>query len=238
MYKSDVLKSFPAENHAILTMQDYNLRSTKLKEEREVSVVLNGTGGDFRSLAIEAGMGEPSDHPTLRAILEKNGYSPHNFARAVYDICIKRHPRINCLLLSGPSGTGKSILAKGIVSLFYWGDVDRTVNSVFRYERLRNKGIALQEECHITPDVIDDYKQLWGGEPFFINMKNKTAYLLERIPVIATTNKEGGSFVNAVDLQALMNRTIHFKLNFPVFPPEPISNADVVKFILFHLDGN
>ena len=121
----------------------------------------------------------------------------------------KKINKINTLVFIGPTNTGKSLLANLIGKPYLKGYVQRSAEgNSFHFEGLLNKSVAMLEEPRITALTMNDYKVLLGGEDFEVNKKHQAPEILKRIPVLITTNAPIGSYLQAVDAQALDNRAI------------------------------
>ena len=87
------------------------------------------------------------------------------------------------------------------------------------------------EECHVTLDNIDDLKQLFGGEEFYINVKTKRPYLLERCPCLVTCNEFQPKFCNGSDVAALKDRMIVFSFHCKAEPsPKLFDSCDLARY--------
>ena len=117
-------------------------------------------------------------------------------------------------MLQGPSNTGKSLLAKLIVSGYNYATVARSTESNnFIFQNLLGKTAALMEEPFITKATVNDFKQLLGGERMEIGIKHRDREWLERVPIICTTNDvQLADRCNSVDCQAIQNRCIYYRL--------------------------
>jgi len=68
--------------------------------------------------------------------------------------------------------------------------VGQTSESVeFKWQNLVNKFVGLVSELTITTiDVANKCKEIFGGEPSQVNIKNKPCQLLPRTPILLSSN--------------------------------------------------
>lgn len=168
----------------------------------------------------------------LDDICEANGINKNVFAMSILE-ATSGASNSRTLLLYGPSGTGKSLILHAIRKPFFWGDMDRTMNCSFPWERLLGKNMYCLDELRITPENIDDLKQICGKESFYINVKNSTALLLNPRPCICATNNIFPRFIQPEDLNALKRRCMLFKLDHRLHNAT-LSSCELFKFCYRH----
>ncbi|KAH3847885.1 hypothetical protein DPMN_090220 [Dreissena polymorpha] len=100
----------------------------------------------------------------------------------------KQSAKKNCIYLQGESNAGKTWLFRSLfpdTSL-----VGQTSESVeFKWMNLVNKFIGLVSELTITMiDLANKCKEILGGEPSQLNVKNKPSVLLPRTPILLSSN--------------------------------------------------
>lgn len=72
--------------------------------------------------------------------------------------------------------------------------------------------MAILEEPRISQATVDEYKLLFEGAHFEINVKNRDMQLLTRKPIFISTNRDIGYWVPPTDSDALKSRTKTFHL--------------------------
>lgn len=120
---------------------------------------------------------------------------------------------MNCLILEGPTGSGKSLTLNGILSKLNTAIMTRSGDATqFYYQNLLGKTYAMFEEPRIGIQRVDDYKLLLEGATMEIDVKHNEPEKLERIPIFISTNKPIDFWVDVKDGAALRNRCKTFKL--------------------------
>ncbi|VUZ44505.1 unnamed protein product [Hymenolepis diminuta] len=150
----------------------------------------------------------------LDTLFEANGIVPAEFIDKLERVMDKRDTKINCLVLYGPTNTGKSLLCKIMTEFLLTGTISRrTENSSFAYENLLDRSVAILEEPKVNAANINDMKQLLGGEAFEVAVKYKPMQYLQRLPVIITTNEYLGCRIPDVDAAALESRYYQYTVS-------------------------
>ncbi|VDL64675.1 unnamed protein product [Hymenolepis diminuta] len=197
-----------------------NLRQSRLKEEREKSYseLLNrelcmSLTGKARHECSQYPF-TPAVRSWLDTLFEANGIVPAEFIDKLERVMDKRDTKINCLVLYGPTNTGKSLLCKIMTEFLLTGTISRrTENSSFAYENLLDRSVAILEEPKVNAANINDMKQLLGGEAFEVAVKYKPMQYLQRLPVIITTNEYLGCRIPDVDAAALESRYYQYTVS-------------------------
>ncbi|KAL5961051.1 Initiator protein NS1 [Taenia solium] len=87
----------------------------------------------------------------LHNIFRNNRIFLADFLQEVDNIICMKYPRINTLVLRGPTSTGKTLLAKNIVKPYNYGTVSRDDDATaFYLQNLLDHDVALMEEPHIS----------------------------------------------------------------------------------------
>ncbi|XP_068250641.1 uncharacterized protein [Palaemon carinicauda] len=127
----------------------------------------------------------------IENMFKRNKIDIEEFLAWVILIADRKLNKINTLVLQGPTGTGKSLTLNAILSKFNTGIVTRNGDAnQFHLQNLLGKTFALFEEPRISQITVDDYKLLFEGADFEINVKHQEPEILTRIPVFVSTNKE------------------------------------------------
>ncbi|KAM3180155.1 hypothetical protein ACTXT7_016859 [Hymenolepis weldensis] len=126
----------------------------------------------------------------LYDIFRGNDINFGQFINEVDNILRQKYPRINALVLRGPTTTGKTLIAKNIVKPYNYGTVSRDGDATaFYLQNLLDHDVALMEEPHISMTTVQNFKELFAGSPMMVQVKNKPPQELQRIPCIITTNQ-------------------------------------------------
>lgn len=157
--------------------------------------------------------------------------------QCMFEILSRTIPKKRCLCFYGPSNTGKSLLANGLLYPFAPGYIQRDGGTnVHWLEHIYRKSFILWEEPSIHMTNIEDTKLLLGGERIAINRKNKK--IIERIndpAVIVTTNRSFWEY----DKNALLNRMTVYTLSVPIsaYVKEYITPVDIITYLCCVYDG-
>ena len=111
----------------------------------------------------------------------------------------------NTLYLQGTSNAGKTYVLESLVP--HKDKVGQHITSRdFCFQECINKPVIMINELTLQNQTeSEQYKNILGGEPTYINLKNRNAELLYRKPVFLTSNLPIWRFVSN-DRQPLMNR--------------------------------
>ena len=123
----------------------------------------------------------------------------------VYSILRMYHPKKNTLYLQGTSNAGKTYVLESLVP--HKDKVGQHITSRdFCFQECINKPVIMINEITLQNQTeSEQYKNILGGEPTYINLKNRNAELLYRKPVFFTSNLPIWRFVSN-DRQPLINR--------------------------------
>lgn len=164
----------------------------------------------------------------LELIFEKNHIDRREFKRSLLRWKNRKEGKKNTILFTGPSNSGKTLLANLICELFWhedeWGYSFPDKNSEFMFEHFNGKKVYRFEELLVTPQNVDMLKCVLGGERLPIGVKYKSKMLLKPAPVIITTNRRLNKWIDPADYAALCSRLI---MNFPLEFILPSINVNV-----------
>lgn len=162
------------------------------------------------------------------------GIDPVIFANDLRSVLLCEHPKINCLKIYGVPNSGKSMLAQLIVSSFItcYANNHGSENEFFLSNFL-NKSIILCEELYVTVATAEDFKSILGGALIDISKKHKEKQLLQRTPVIITSNYKnfGRGHLSKIDENALTNRCREYYFRFPFKPNVTITAPSLAHFM-------
>ncbi|KAH3697584.1 hypothetical protein DPMN_085087 [Dreissena polymorpha] len=111
-----------------------------------------------------------------------------NFIKAIYKVMSKQTAKKNCIYLQGESNAGKTWLFRSLLpDMSLVGQTSESVE--FKWMNLINKFVGLVSELTITTlDLANKCKEILGGEPSQVNVKNKPSVLLPRTPILLSSN--------------------------------------------------
>ena len=131
------------------------------------------------------------------------------FILEVYSIMRMYHQKKNCLYLQGLSNAGKTFVLESLLP--HKDKVGQHITSRdFCFQECLTKPVIMINELTIqNQGEAEQYKNILGGEPTYINIKNRNAELLYRKPVFLTSNLPIWRFVSN-DRQPLLNRMFSY----------------------------
>lgn len=168
-------------------------------------------------------------------IFTKNSIDPKYFANCLKRVLNKEENKINCLRLIGIPNSGKTLIANCIVEPFItcYNNNHGSENE-FYLSNFLNKSIILCEELYITIATAEDMKSVLGGQNIDIAKKFNEKQLLQRTPVIITSNysRFGRGHIPPVDENALAIRCHTFTFNAVVKPPCLLTSNQFYNYML------
>lgn len=192
----------------------------------------------YLSIAADA---EPNEVLELRNFFRVNNIIISEFANAVYNIFNCKLTKINCLRLMGPSNTGKTMIARMLTEIFICAYVNNhNSENEFYLSCFLNKSICLCEELLISQATAEDFKSILGGAPLLISKKFSDKQILNRTPIIVTTNHElfGRGHLSPIDEQALRNRCKTFVFNHNYEPACHITSPALSYLLSLEMNKN
>lgn len=131
----------------------------------------------------------------------------------IYNILKMYHPKKNTLYLQGQSNAGKTYLLNMVLP--QKDKVGSHISSKdFPFQECATKSVILINELTLASQAESElYKNILGGEPTYINVKNKPASLLYRKPVFLTSNEPIYRFVSNEKIPLLNRMMAHMNLS-------------------------
>lgn len=163
----------------------------------------------------------PDEEYKLLSIFENSNIDIHNFVRDLKCVLMCDVPKMNTLKMYGEPNSGKTTIARLIVSKFVACYANnRGTENEFYLENFLNKSIILCDELFITHSSVEDFKSVLGGAVIDIDKKYLSKQLLSRTPVICTSNyrRFGRGHLPPTDERALCTRC--YLYNFDTALPE------------------
>lgn len=136
------------------------------------------------------------------------------FLDHVLNILNKQYPKINTLNIKGAPGSGKTWFVECLGKLcWFTGRCDSSINKFtqFPFEHMLGKRLTIFNEFNLAPSFKDVVKEILEGANVSINVKYRPRCILERVPVIITTNNNWEHDHPMVDRQAFAQRMITYE---------------------------
>lgn len=154
---------------------------------------------------------DPNPEPIHRCLLHQ-GIPPSIFDPIFHTWITKADSKKNTICIQGPSNTGKSAFIAGLKMTCPWGEIVNT--PTFAFEGLLETVIGVWEEPLCSPELAEKAKQVLEGMPCAIAVKYRKPQILNRTPIIITTNHDLWRFCTAEE-DMFRNRMWIFKFNHP-----------------------
>ncbi len=141
-----------------------------------------------------------------------------DFVRDLLKVMNREHHKKNTFYMLGPSNTGKTMISRIATDFYMKAYIVRTKgDSVFCYQNLRHKTIGIYDEPMITPQDVDTFKLILGGESTEVPVKGQDDVLLDRTPIVLTSNNDNiSAYIGHVDVKALRNRGYTYYVRMPI----------------------
>lgn len=123
--------------------------------------------------------------------------------------------KLNALRFYGAPNSCKTLIADAIVAPFIACKMNNHGSeNEFYLSNMLNKSIIQCEELYLTTSTAEDFKSILGGHPIDVSKKFWEKQLLQRTPVIITTNytKFGRGHLPPLDEMALASRCITYHI--------------------------
>ncbi|KER18711.1 hypothetical protein T265_15874, partial [Opisthorchis viverrini] len=92
------------------------------------------------------------------------------------------------------------------------------------------------EEPRITQLTVNDFKELLGGNPFDIHVKQQKDERLDRLPVLITTNNPLTYYVMDADGKAILERCFYFKFHVKRSIKKIVHGAPLISPLALGMD--
>lgn len=180
------------------------------------------------------------EHELLR-LFSVQGIDPKIFCSSLKEILMCSHPKRNTFKIWGTSGSGKTLIAQLIGSIFITCySNNHCSESEFFLSNMLNKSLVLCEELYVTRATCEDFKSILGGALIDISRKHTEKQILSRTPVIITSQYQsfGRGFLSAEDESALKSRCHVFEFKQPFTPDCHISPSSLFHFLFLAENQN
>ena len=137
------------------------------------------------------------------------------FLTELYDVLTQRRSKINSFVLQGPSNAGKSYILRTLryISVAY-GEIHAGDNNAFQFQNCINTNLIYIDEPRISPEIAEQMKLVLEGCPTKVKVKCKDDEILNRTPVIMTSNSNVWRWC-AGEERAFKNRMFLYRLTQP-----------------------
>lgn len=170
-------------------------------------------------------------------LLAKNNIEIKDFIRDIKDWLNCVHPKKNVFTLIGPPNTGKTIIVGALQHLFVSKRLNNIdVTSDFVFGNLINCNLIVIEEPFFPPILLEDFKNLAGGQTMTVNSKYLPAQQLNRTPIIVSSNFPTYCRGHAarVSEEAIQARSYIYHINKPVDIDDYMIPEHFVYFVNKH----
>ncbi|KAL4240793.1 hypothetical protein ACF0H5_001581 [Mactra antiquata] len=131
--------------------------------------------------------------------------NPNDLVRNMHNVLKQTNPKKNTLYFQGASNAGKTYLCKLLIPIDSIAGY-HTTSKEFPFGEAVYQPIILINELTIESTAKAElYKNVLGGEPTQVNIKNRPSQIMERKPVVLTTNHHIWKYVTN-ERQSLQNR--------------------------------
>jgi len=168
---------------------------------------------------------------------KEHNLNPGKFLTDLYCILDSTFPKTNCFMLQGVSNAGKTYWMSPLFQQAHLKG-QTMVSQDFKFMNCLNKEIIEIPELTLSKmDEVEELKKVFEGLPTQVNVKNKPPQLLERTPVILTTNSVPWKYFSE-EKAPLQNRMFGYALYQPSLvlkkvdkPADPRFYSQVFSFI-------
>lgn len=135
------------------------------------------------------------------------------FVRDVFDVLLKKRPKINTLGIQGPPNAGKSFVLRSLLPWYrWWGEIRLDAEGyAFAFENAVDVGVIMIDEPTITPLAVEQMKMIMEGAETYVKCKNVGDQPVMPTPVLMTYNSDLCRFVSSIDRDAIDARMIRYE---------------------------
>lgn len=170
----------------------------------------------------------------LESLLTMNNINVVTFLSSFKFVLQNSHPKIHALVLQGPPNAGKTMLVECMTKPFICGRLSIAgTGSEYYFESLFNTAVNIIEEPFMIPGVIDDFKNILGGQRVLVGKKFQSKQPLSPVPYFITSNhtRFGRGFSSSIDEEAIQRRCVTYHLSAVCNPPCTISPTSMITLI-------
>lgn len=132
---------------------------------------------------------KPKNPNLIKEILTHQNINYKDFISTLFKILTKTNGKKNTLVFIGPPSTGKTTIARSILSMYpSFGEIINCSN--FMFQDLINHQIAIWEEPIINQECAQKVKLIMEGAKTSVDVKFKAPTQISNIPLIITTNHD------------------------------------------------
>lgn len=132
---------------------------------------------------------QPLENDFFDNLCKINNIDCSGFAKSVILWLSKKHPKRNTLKLIGIPNSCKTLIANIFREIFLCANwLNSSTGSAFNFGNLIYSSIIIIEEPFIPPTLLEDIKSVCGGAPLSVDVKYSAFEVLQRTPVLITSN--------------------------------------------------
>lgn len=194
----------------------------KRSQEEFIHKTINPGHSNYYNLFLDHISKQPSDNQQMSILqtarflkewTDEQNIQLGQLILEIYVILKMYHPKKNTFYLQGQSNAGKTFLIHMILP-----QKDKVGSHItskdFAFQECTTKSVILINELNLASQAEAElYKNILGGEPTYINVKNKPAELLHRKPVFLTSNEAIYRFVSNEKTPLLNRMYYHMHLS-------------------------
>lgn len=124
----------------------------------------------------------------LRDWCDEQGIDIMLLVSRLYCVMAKCDPKMNSLALIGASNAGKSFWISSLIPSV--GDAVGTVtkSGTFMWQNCVDKQVIVMEEALLSPELMETFKVIAGGQPTMVDIKMKAPAKVNRTPLLIASN--------------------------------------------------
>lgn len=131
----------------------------------------------------------PITNDVFEQICKLNNINCYEFAESIIAWLGKTHNKKNTLKIIGHVNSCKTLIANLFRQVFLCSNwLNSSTGSAFNFGNLIYSSIIIMEEPFIPPTLLEDIKSVCGGAPLSVDVKYSAFEVLQRTPVLITSN--------------------------------------------------
>lgn len=149
-------------------------------------------------------------------ICKHNQIDPAEFFDKLCTVIDKKEMKRNAVILESEPNAGKSLIMNSVAeSCVYYAAINNfTGKSSFEFAELMNQRVGLVNEPCVTDLTVETLKLIFEGAPTSIDVKYKSSNVLQRVPLLVTTNQNFVFYTTAqtTNKAAFAARSYHYRM--------------------------
>lgn len=133
----------------------------------------------------------------LLKILIHNNIAVEDFVFDIFNIVDKRKPKINTLMVIGPPNAGKTLVVESVAkACIFTCNIQRfSKGQNFTFMDAVGTRVCMINEPRFTDEYVETLKNILEGLPCTVEVKFQVGQMLERTPVLITSNHGLGMYI-------------------------------------------